>query len=91
MLDDQGDGLKSFVSTFLSLNHKEQDILLLDEPEAFLHPPLARRLGEMIGDFQNEDRIIFVATHSVEVLKGILTKNQDVNVIRINRSENGKY
>ncbi len=90
MLDDQGDGLKSFVSTFLSLNHKEQDILLLDEPEAFLHPPLARRLGEMIGDFQNEDRIIFVATHSVEVLKGILTKNQDVNVIRINRSENGK-
>lgn len=90
MLDDQGDGLKSFVSTFLSLSHKENDVLLLDEPEAFLHPPLARRLGEMIGDFQNEERVIFVATHSVEVLKGILTKNQDVNVIRITRSGDGK-
>ena len=59
MLDDQGDGIKSFVSTFLSLNHKENDILLLDEPEAFLHPPLARQLGEMIGESNDEERIIF--------------------------------
>lgn len=90
MLDDQGDGLKSFVSTFLSLNHKENDILLLDEPEAFLHPPLARQLGEMIGDFDDEEHTIFVATHSVEILKGILSKNQNVNVIRITRSKNNK-
>lgn len=75
---------------FLSLNRKEYDILLLDEPESFLHPPLARQLGEMIGDFNDEDRTIFVATHSIEVLKGILTKNQDVNVIRITRSKDGK-
>ena len=90
MLDDQGDGIKSFVSTFLSLNHKENDILLLDEPEAFLHPPLARQLGEMIGESNDEERIIFVATHSVEILKGILSKTQDVNVIRITRSEDNK-
>ena len=90
MLDDQGDGIKSFVSTFLSLNHKENDILLLDEPEAFLHPPLARQLGEMIGESNDEERIIFVATHSVEILKGILSKTQDVNVIRITRSKDNK-
>lgn len=90
MLDEQGDGLKSFASTFLSLNYKKNDILLLDEPEAFLHPPLARQLGEMIGDFYDEDRTIFIATHSVEILKGILTKNQDVNVIRITRAEHEK-
>lgn len=89
-LDGQGDGLKSFVSTFLSLNSKENDILLLDEPEAFLHPPLARQLGEMIGGFDDQDRTVFVATHSVEVLKGILTKNRDVNVIRITRSGDGQ-
>lgn len=86
-LDDQGDGLKSFVSTFLSLNHKENDFLLIDEPEAFLHPPLARQLGEMIGDSGDKGQIIFVATHSVEVLKGIISKNQDVNVIRITREK----
>ena len=38
-LDDQGDGLKSFVSTFLSLYLDKGDVLLIDEPEAFLHPP----------------------------------------------------
>ena len=82
-LDDQGDGFKSFVSTFLSLNHSQSDILLLDEPEAFLHPPLARQIGEMIGETQSENKTIFVATHSVEILKGILSKGVDVNVIRI--------
>jgi len=49
----------------------------------FLHPPLARQLGELIAEAQAEDRSIFVATHSVEILKGILSKSQDVNVIRI--------
>ena len=82
-LDDQGDGLKSFVSTFLSLFLGKRDVLLIDEPEAFLHPPLARQLGEMIGESHKKGQIIFVATHSVEVLKGILSKNQNVNVIRI--------
>lgn len=83
MLDNQGDGLKSFVSTFLSLNYKKSDVLLIDEPEAFLHPPLARQLGEMIGESQSENKTVFIATHSVEILKGILSKCQDVSVIRI--------
>ncbi len=88
-LDEQGDGLKSYVSTFLSLNNKNTDILLLDEPEAFLHPPLARQLGELIGESENDNTQIYVATHSVEVLKGILSKCQDVNIIRITQPEAG--
>lgn len=87
-LDDQGDGIKSYVSTFLSLNHAEGDILLIDEPEAFLHPPLARQLGELIGRTQN-DKQIFVATHSVEVLKGVLSQNTNVNIIRITQPTPG--
>lgn len=83
MLDNQGDGLKSFVSTFLSLNYDKNDVLLLDEPEAFLHPPLARQLGEMIGEVQDKHKTVFISTHSVEILKGILSKSADVNVIRI--------
>lgn len=89
MLDNQGDGLKSFVSTFLSLNYGKSEVLLIDEPEAFLHPPLARQLGEMIGESQNE-KTVFIATHSVEVLKGILSKCKDVNVIRITQPESHK-
>lgn len=85
-LDEQGDGLKSFVSSFLSLYFKEKEILLLDEPEAFLHPPLARQMGEMIGEAgEVEDKSIYVATHSVEILKGILSRCNDVNILRIDR------
>lgn len=88
ILDEQGDGLKSFVSTFLTLNFKNNDILLIDEPEAFLHPPLARQIGEMIAECENNNSI-FIATHSVEVLKGILSKSNDVNVIRITQPTAG--
>lgn len=85
VLDNEGDGLKSFVTNYLALNINSKNILLLDEPESFLHPPLARQLGEIIGESENNQRQIFVATHSVELLKGILTKAKDVNIIRITR------
>lgn len=90
MLDDQGDGIKNFVSVFLSLRCNDQGVLLLDEPEAFLHPPLARQLGEIIGDSADSDRPIFIATHNVEILKGILSKNSDAQIVRITRPEFGR-
>lgn len=90
ILDDQGDGLKSFVSTYLALNLKGKDILLLDEPEAFLHPPLARQMGEMIGEVKNNEKQIYIATHSVEILKGILSKSNDINIIRITQPKLNK-
>ena len=37
----------------------------------------------MIGECHQNGQIVFISTHSVEILKGILSKNQDVNVIRI--------
>lgn len=88
ILDDEGDGLKSFISTYLSLKCEDKNILLIDEPEAFLHPPLARQLGEIIGESASDDKQIFVTTHSSEMLKGILSKADDVNIIRIVREEN---
>ncbi len=45
MISEFSDGVQAFVglvSAVLSLPHK---IILIDEPDAFLHPPLARRLG----------------------------------------------
>lgn len=88
ILDNEGDGIKSFVSTYLSLKLDSKNIVLIDEPESFLHPPLARQLGEIIGNSATEDKQIFVTTHSSEILKGILSTCRDVNVIRITRNEN---
>ena len=88
ILDNEGDGIKSFVSTYLSLKLDSKNIVLIDEPESFLHPPLARQLGEIIGDSATDDKQIFITTHSSEILKGILSTCRDVNVIRITRNEN---
>lgn len=87
-LDDQGDGLKSFVATVLAMLVSKKPVLLIDEPEAFLHSPQARKLGELIAQY-SEDRQMFIATHSSDLLSGIFARRQeDVTVIRIERVKN---
>lgn len=88
MLDMDGDGLKSFVANFLALHMNDKNILLLDEADSHLHPPLAKQLGEIVGQTANPNRQIFASTHEVDFLKGILDTCLDVNIIRI--TNNGK-
>jgi len=82
-IDGYSDGVQAFVglvSAILSLAHR---ILLVDEPEAFLFPPLARRLGENLAEITSERQAtLIVATHSSEFLMGCLTKAQ-VSVVRL--------
>lgn len=85
ILDYEGDGLKSFVTNFIGLNMNDKNILLLDEPESFLHPPLAKQLGEIIANSSTDNKQIFISTHSVDLLKGILNVNKDINIIRITK------
>ena len=49
-LDEQGDGFRSFVGVVLSILMCKDRLILLDEPEAFLHPAQAKILGEWIGE-----------------------------------------
>ena len=87
-LDEQGDGLKSFLATILSILVGNRPILLLDEPEAFLHPPQSYKLGELIAQQSSSDRQIIIATHSSDLVRGILNVKQDITLIRIERTEN---
>lgn len=86
-LDNEGDGIKSFVTNYIALNMNDKNILLLDEPESFLHPPLAKQLGEIIAKSSSVNKQIFISTHSADLLKGILSVNKDVNIIRITRDK----
>lgn len=86
ILDDEGDGLKSFITNFLALNINDKNILLLDEPESFLHPPLARQLGKIIGESATDDKQIFISTHSADLLRGIMSSGCELNIIRITRN-----
>ena len=88
-LQEQGDGMRSFASVLLHLFvPTTPSLLLLDEPEAFLHPPQARYLGELIATKRNQDAQLFVATHSPDVLRGLLNASESaqVRVIRLQRS-----
>ena len=86
-LDEQGDGMRSFASVILHLlAPTTASVLLLDEPEAFLHPPQARLLGELIATKKPSRSQLFVATHSPDVLQGLVNVASDrLRLIRIQR------
>jgi len=86
-LDEQGDGLRSFVATLLVILVGKRSVLLLDEPESFLHPPQAFRLGEVIAEHAVDERQLVVATHSSDFLKGVLSKRQDITILRVDRHD----
>lgn len=89
LLHNQGDGMKSFANVFLNLYAKDMSINLIDEPEAFLHPPQAKLLGQMIAKELDTNKQFFIATHSEHFLKGLLDYAGDrLNIIRIQREEN---
>ena len=86
-LHKQGDGMRSFASVILQLLAPiTPTILILDEPEAFLHPPQARLLGEIISSERSSQTQLFIATHSPDVLHGLINVASDrLRVLRIQR------
>lgn len=87
-LQDQGDGMRSFASILLDTFTSEYTITLIDEPEAFLHPPQARVLGKMLAKNNPNNRQLLISTHSDDFLQGLLdADNDNITVIRINRED----
>lgn len=86
-LQEQGDGMKSFAGILLYLVQENRyKTFLIDEPEAFLHPPQANIMGTMLDDLLGQDRQAFIATHSQDFIRGLLEKcPQRVKIVRITR------
>ena len=82
--------MRSFATVILrTLAQATMTIILLDEPEAFLHPPQARLLGELIAKERASNRQLFIATHSQDVLQGLLNVTPDnLRIIRLQRRGN---
>lgn len=90
-LDDQGDGIRSFVGITTALLATKRNVFLVDEPEAFLHPPQAFRIGEFIAEQANSKRQIILATHSADLLRGLLSRTTDITIVRIDRRGKKNY
>ena len=88
-LGNQGDGFKSFAGVALALLTFPNRVLLLDEPEAFLHPAQARELGRWVGTaVKGRPTQVVIASHSADFLWGIISASSDATVVRLNRNEN---
>ncbi|PZO02552.1 MAG: hypothetical protein DCF29_13575 [Alphaproteobacteria bacterium] len=88
-LEEQGDGMRSFASILGRVLAERRPLIIIDEPEAFLHPPQARLLAEIIGA-EAADRQMLLATHSSEVLQGLLGNHSErVSVVRLTRTRKG--
>ena len=86
-LQSQGDGMRSFVGVLLHAFVAKHCVILIDEPEAFLHPSQARLLGHMLVEETPKDRQLFIATHSGDFLRGLLDMDKGrVKIIRIQRN-----
>ena len=85
-LEQLGDGIRSFVTTVIAAHVGPHPVLLIDEPEAFLHPPQAARLGEVLGRLITEQqRQAIVATHSADFIRGALSASSNAAICRLER------
>ncbi len=85
-LEDQGDGVRSLVGSLMETCGAAHLVTLVDEPEAFLQPSLARQLGKMLVRNRRTGTQLFIATHSADLLCGVLDGGTGrVRIVRICR------
>lgn len=84
LIAELSDGVQAFtglVSAVMSLPHR---VMLIDEPEAFLHPPLARRLGRNLAQLSAERSAnLIVATHSADFVMGCVESGSQTTIVRL--------
>lgn len=87
LLQDEGDGVRSLIGLMLYLLAGSHTILLIDEPEAFLHPPQAEMAGRLLTERTvGSPRQAFISTHSSEVVAAALESERPVTIVRLTRS-----
>jgi hypothetical protein len=79
-----GDGVQAFTGLSSVITGFDWRFLLIDDPEAYLHPPVAKRLGGYITSMaQRRGAQVFISTHSSYFLQGCLDASDNVTIIRL--------
>ncbi|MBN6886220.1 energy-coupling factor transporter ATP-binding protein EcfA2 [Cytobacillus horneckiae] len=82
--ENTSDGRKAYIGIISEIIAGNPNIILLDEPEAFLHPPLARKLGSFMSKIAIEEKKqLFVSTHSSDFIMGCIEAHVPINIIRL--------
>ena len=84
LLVDASDGVKAFIGMLSTIIAGDPKVMLIDEPEAFLHPALSYKLGkEVAAAVATTNRRVFVSTHSASFLMGCVQSGAGVNIVRL--------
>lgn len=87
----EGSGFIQWVCVFAFAYSKDNDILLLDEPDSHLHPLLQKILiSELDKTSISDKKSILISSHSPEILKGIQL-NKILRIFRGRRNTKAKY
>lgn len=87
--EDVGDGVRAFSGIIAETHIDSAQIILIDEPEAFLHPALTYKLGKHISELSRKgSRQIITATHSPSFVMGALQHNKEICITRLNYRDN---
>jgi len=83
-IEQSSDGVKAFTGMITEIIAGDPKVLLIDEPEAFLHPSLSFKLGKEIAQATaGSDKRIFVSTHSSNFIMGCIQSGTRVNIVRL--------
>jgi hypothetical protein len=86
-IKNSSDGVQAFSGIVTAVLSGEFHTVLIDEPEAFLHPPLARKLGRSLASLATErSGSMLASTHSPDFLMGCIQASKDVRVVRLEYS-----
>ena len=78
------DGVKAFAGMITEIIAGDPAVLLIDEPEAFLHPALSFSLGKEIALASTEsEKRLFVSTHSPSFVMGCIQSGTRINIVRL--------
>lgn len=84
LIEEASDGVRAFIGILAEVIAGDPRILLIDEPEAFLHPSLASKLGyEISRAAHSAKKKVFVASHSPAFVTGCIQSGVPVNIIRL--------
>ncbi len=88
-INHQGHGVRAFIEIALHTMVGPQPVLLIDEPEAHLHPPQARVLARKLISLAGSKQVL-MATHSSTFLVGLLENEKEpISVVRLTRPKSG--
>lgn len=83
-ISEASDGVKAFTGIITQIVAGDPSVILIDEPEAFLHPSLSFKLGKEVAiSAAKSDKRLFVSTHSASFVMGCIQSGAPINIVRL--------